>query len=179
MFPFFRVQHLSLSRWWRNGLRAAPLRQREYLSTIVSWQRSGKEIRGRIFFGSKQAYWEHGSLPRCDCPPRPPPLRGSQSAVRGPHGGGDMKISDAVIDLRTDWHPRIARFLEGNAGRAGRVAQDNPGHSARGPKRATERKTKARPASPASLIRVGIPVFAKRKSPRRRGANRPCPDSDP
>ena len=78
MFPFFRVQHLSLSRWWRNGLRAAPLRQREYLSTIASWQRSGKEIRGRIFFGSKQAYWEHGSLPRCDCPPRPPP----QSTVR-------------------------------------------------------------------------------------------------
>ena len=64
-----------------------------------------------------------------------------------------MKISDPVIDLRTDWHPRIARFLEGNAGRAGRVAQDNPGHSARGPKRATERKTKARPASsPASFV---------------------------
>ena len=74
-----------------------------------------------------------------------------RSAVRGPHGGGDMKISDAVIDLRTDWHPRIARFLEGNAGRAGRVAQDNPGHSARGPKRATERKTKARSACQSCL----------------------------
>ena len=119
-------------------------------------------------FGSKQAYWEHGSLPRCDCPPSSS-ASAPQSAVHGPQGG-DMKISDPVIDLRTDWHPKIARFLEGNAG------PDNPGRSARGPKRATDRKTKTRPAS---LIRVGIPVFAKRKSPRRlaRARRRPCPDA--
>ena len=47
-----------------------------------------------------------------------------------------MKISDPVIDLRTDWHPKKGRFLEGNAG-IGPADEANSGRD-KGPNRGPE-----------------------------------------
>ena len=77
-----------------------------------------------------------------------------------------MKISDPVIDLRTDWHPKKGRFLEGNAG-IGPADEANSGRD-KGPNRGPESaggRTKNWTCPPRSAyaycVYVGIPVFAK------------------
>ena len=79
--------------------------EREHGELAKEWRSPGRYFS----VGSKQAYREGTQLTALFSSPLVVVLR-----LRSPHG--DMKISDPVIDLRTDRLTKIARFLRGSAG---------------------------------------------------------------
>ena len=78
-FRHLRVESL-VAMAKRASCRSAARMDRE---SIVSWQRKGKEIRGRIFSGVNRPIGSTAHCPAATArPPRPPPLRSPRPAVR-------------------------------------------------------------------------------------------------